>query len=336
MSGVISNTFDNVKLTKVIRAIVPTPGLQSLAAVLPDNNVQARSFKIEYYEKSQQVAQYRAYDTASPVAERRSFTTKTGSLPPISLSSIVSEDEELSIYERTLAGDWDPDIEGAIYDDAAILTDAIHNRIEIARGQVLETGTFDIAENGVIQTADFGRPAGNATSVATAWSSTGSATPLTDIRAVVEQSRDERDEEVAAVILSSAQISNLLLNAQIRSMLASAGVSPALATRDGLNSLLSAHGLPTIIEYDRKINGTRVMSVDKAIFIPRPSPRMGETKWGVTAEALKLKLDIQERPGIVGTVMTSDNPVQTVTNVAAISMPVLNDPNLIYTLDTEV
>ena len=66
---------------------------------------------------------------------------------------------------------------------------------------------------------------------------------------------------------------------------------------------------------------------------------LGETVWGITAEALELagldnpELTYQPLPGLVGAVMKTFDPVHTWTKVGGVVMPVIYDPRKLLVAD---
>lgn len=334
--AILDRSYDNIRTTTVVKQVAQRTSAL-LANFLPNRDVQTRSFKVKQYSPDNGAAMYRNWDTPAPVASRVGFTELTGKLPPMSEQMIIGEDETLGIFERAVAGDWDAEVEQAIFDDAARLTQRNLNRVEQARGQVLETGAFTLtAENGLTLEADFGRAVGNAVARSAAWS-TISTDIVGDVRGVVEKSRDERDVTVEAMICSESVITNMLLNTGIQTLLYPNGAAvPSLVSRADVGRLFAAHGLPQIIPYEHKVDGTQTITDDVVIFLPLGAgQRLGSTEWGVTAESLELGLAFGSRPGPVGVVMKSDDPVWRATKVASLVMPVLNDADLIYTMDTE-
>jgi hypothetical protein len=334
--AILDRSYDNIRTTTVVKEVAQRTSAL-LANFLPNRDVQTRTFQIKSYSPDNGAASYRAFDTPAPVASRVGFTEMTGKLPPMSEQMIIGEDETLGIFERAVAGDWDAEVEQAIFNDAARLTQRNLNRVEQARGQVLETGKFTLAgEGGLTLEADFGRDAGNAVTRSGVWS-TPATDIFADIRGVVVKSTDERDVPIDAMLCSENVITRMLLNDGIRTMLYPNGANvPQIIARSDLSALFAAHGLPQVIPYQHKVGGVATVTDDVVIFLPaNAGNRLGGTEWGVTAEALELGLSFGTRPGPVGVVMANEDPVWRATKVSSLVMPVLNDANLIYTMDTE-
>ena len=331
--AMIARDYDNVRLTGFVRE-VPQRTEAILSNWLPEVNVGTRTYKIRSVDRTNDSAVYRAFDAPSTVVAREGYTEKVGAIPPMSEIMIIGEDERLGIYERAIRGDFDDEVEGEIYNDAARMVRRIRNRLEIAKGQLLQTGTVTISENGLVGlVADFDLPAGNSTTSSGSWSNPATDI-IGDIRTVQEQSRDDNGTDIASILLSSQQITNLLRNTGIQALLSSNGVNPSLVTETSVNQLLVAHGLPTFVRYDYKVNGVATILSTNAIFLPPPdAEEFGRCEFGTTAEALELQLSRSDAPGLVGLVMREEDPVSVMTKVAALAMPVLTDARKLYVLD---
>ena len=134
--SLIARDYENVRLTGFVRE-VPQRTEAILNRWLPDTNVGTRTFKIRTVERTNEAATYRAFDAPSPVVARPGFTESVGAIPPISEIMVIGEDERLGIYERAVRGDFDDQVEGEIYNDAATMVRRIRNRLEMARGLTL-------------------------------------------------------------------------------------------------------------------------------------------------------------------------------------------------------
>jgi Phage major capsid protein E len=157
----------------------------------------------------------------------------------------------------------------------------------------------------------------------------------------VEKYVDDTGIAPATVLMAKARLGNLFLNAEMRAAAAANGVTPARVNRETIDAIFAANDLPPISTYDVKVRvnnvSTRVWPEDKVALLPDPSENMGNTFYGITAEALKLRglgyIDSEEMPGIVAAVTTTDSPVQTFTVGTAIALPVLPNPMLLFIAD---
>jgi len=333
-------------LTGFVRE-VPTPANLVLNQFLPDRLIGNVEAAIDQVTRTNRAAQFRSWDTETPIGQRDSFQRSKIKLPPIGQKLPIAEQEHLMLERVRTGGDNRNGYIEAIYDDAATLAGNVRRRMELARGDVLVDGKFTLtAENGLTLEADFGVPSGHKVTAATAWSDHADATPLQDIKGWVDTYVDANGERPGKVITSNTVINNLLLSAEIRDLF-NRGVTltggPNLLTQTMLNQVLEAYGIPPLFEYNTKINwngsNQRVIPDDRFIMLPANAADLGYTAWGITAESLVLAtgqnpgIAFTELPGLVGVVMKQGDPVQTWTSVSAVGMPLLTDPKRLFVAD---
>lgn len=286
-----------------------------------------------------EAATYRSWDTESPIAGRVSVQRVSGELPPISRKIRLGE------YDRLRQRRLDSAIADRILSDAVAMMRSVAARIELARGEALETGSLSINENGVVATVDFGRSASHEVAPAVIWSDS-SADILTDLLGWVEVYQDTNGVTPGAFITSRQVRSWMLQNAEIRALAATIVATPTIVTPEILNRALESHDLPPLYLYDAKVNvngvATRVISEDVLIMAPAPvgadsweDTELGATLWGTTAEALSddFGVDQTEAPGIVAGAYSDQDPVAVWTKAAAISLPVMANPDLTLAAD---
>lgn len=290
--------------------------------------------------QDEDAAGFRAFDAESPIGSRAGRARVRGELPPISKKISVGEEERLRLRQLQ-TGNSDP-IVAQIYDDAANMTRAVQARLELARGQLLSTGTVTISENGLEITVDFGLPAGHNVNAATVWSTHTANDIIEELISWVETYSDSTGGLRPAAILTSRQVlSNMLRNDAVRNLAATVNGAPALVSRQTLNQVLAAYDLPPIITYETQVRvdgvATRVIPQDRLIFVPPSQEPLGNTFYGVTAEALELQSEGQivasQAPGIVAVVEKTFDPVRTWTKAAGIGLPVLANPELLFIAD---
>lgn len=334
--SVIDRDFDNARLTGFVRQVPQRTGA-ILNVFLPDRNRQTRTFRVRTITKSSGMAPYRTLDTPSPVVGRPGFTERTGSLPPISESMVLGEEETLGLYERIIAGAYDEEVMEHVYNDAATLADRIYNRVEAARAEALAYGEFRLTDtrDGLVDVVSFDRPSANALNAAASHAVSGTSI-LTDLRTMNEASLDDHGQPLRYVIASSAWMQNAVTNTEIRTMLGSGtGVTPGLVTPSAVSALLRSLDLPEPVRYDFKVDGTALIDPTLLIGLPEVGPELGETQWGVTAESLEIQLAREVRPGLTATMNVQSNPVQKLTDVTGLVMPVPGDASRVYTMDTQ-
>lgn len=309
---------------------------------LPDRTVDDLQYRFtQGGEALVDAAVVRAYDAESPIGARPGFTRVTGELPPISRKIRLGEYDRLRLRQ-------DPNvlIQHGIMDDAMRMARSIAARVEMFRGEALYTGKLTISENGVIATVDFGRAAGHTVTAGTPWTTTASATPLSDIQSWMTTYLAANGVNPGAIITSTRVMNLLLQNTSLRGLLAANGVTPSLVNQLQMQGLFSAFGIPPIYVYDTQVSvggsATRVIPDDKVVFVPPPvdggdwqATDMGATFWGTTAESLEPNYGIEpgQEPGIVAGAYHTFDPVAVWTKAAAISLPVLASPNLTFCAD---
>lgn len=333
-------------LTGFVRE-VPSPSNLLLAQFLPDRNIGNIEAAIDKVTKTNRAAQFRSWDSETPVGQRDSFSRSKVKLPPLGQKLPISEQEHLMLERVRTGGDNRNGYVQAIYDDAATLANNVRRRMEIARGDVLQDGKFTLVdEHGLTLEADFGIPVGNLVTAGVPWSDHDDATPLLDIKSWIDDYVELNGERPGKVLTSNTVVNNLLLSAEIRALFnrgATLNGSPDLLTMAMLNQVLQAYGIPPIFEYNTKINwngsNQRVIAEDRFLLLPETAADLGYTAWGVTAESLVLAtgdnpgLLFEELPGLVGVVLKDGDPVQTWTKVSAVGMPLITNPDLLMVAD---
>lgn len=277
------------------------------------------------------LAQYRSFDAETPIGAGGTAERKIFELLPLGLKERIGEYDQI----RARGGDGAALALGGIEAATVRTVRAISDRLEVARGQALETGALSISENGLVQTPSFGRPGGNTVTAAVLWDASSGTKILEDLLAWVVAYEDANDGVSPGAIVLSRKILNVMLrDAGIRALVATAAGTPQIVSVDVLNSALSAHGLPPIYVYDRKVKGNRVTSDKKVFLLPDAvdpnsgSNILGATFYGPTLEAGEPEYGIgaSEQPGIVVGAYKTRDPIGLWVHSNAIALPVLVNP----------
>jgi hypothetical protein len=326
-------------LTGFIREL-PAPAQYTLNTWLPDRNIQDIEAAFTTAFRRNRAAMFRAFDAETPIGQREDFQRQRVALPPIGQKTLVGEEERLRLEMLRSGGDNTAALIQALYNDAQINTNAVLARMELARGQVLSTGKFSLSgENGLqgIE-ADFGVAGSHLPTASVSWTTYATSDPLANMRDWADLYTDDSGERPAYALTSRQAIGNMLRSASILAQFTNSnGGTPSVITRAQLAALLDANDLPQLVEYNTQVYtyagvSTRVIPVNKMIYLPQDPSTLGNTFWGITAEAMELvgmnnpQLTFAQAPGLVGTVTRSGDPVRTWTHVAAIGMPVLAAP----------
>jgi len=292
------------------------------------------------------VAEYRAFDTQPRMTGRQGFGSVRGELVPLSRQIPLLEEERirLRILQRNggAAATGNQSLLNAMYNDTELMVRSVQARVELARGQVLTTGKFTLAENGLMLEADFAMKSSHKPVAATPWSNPA-ADIMSDLLAWTQLFVDDTGDEPGVLLLNRTIWGHMYGNTTMRNAMAGpGGVVPTRLNNEDINALFAANGLPPVMLYDTKVrvNGvqTRVIPVDRALLLPAPGgPRVGSTQYGITAEAIEMAerglILAEDMPGIVALGLRNENPVQTFTLATAIAVPVMPSPDWVICAD---
>lgn len=275
------------------------------------------------------LAQYRAFDAETPIGSGGKGERKVFELLPLGLKERVSEYDQL----RARGDAGHAIIVGGAEKAAKRVVNAVIDRLELARGQALDTGAQTINENGVVQTVTFGRPAGNTVTAATLWS--GAAKPLDDLIAWGDvYAAGNQGNQPGAFVTSKRVVAALQRNADIRGLVATIGGTPGIVSIEALSAVLASYGLPPIVIYDRKIRGNNVLPDNKVFLLPAAvDPNTGESELGATfygptleASEPEYAIAADEQPGLVVGAWKTKDPIAVWVHSNAIANPVLVNP----------
>jgi len=319
---------------------VPEPIANPLTSVLPNVRVQGRKSKTVRRTHRTTTAKFRQYDAEAPIGRRPDAIVLTElALPAISEKLPITEDLLLQLAEANGAEAVIARIIESIYDDIERLTTSILNRMEQARGQFLSTGKITISENGVIDEADFGLPADHLVTPGTLWSDPTSLA-LDDEQTWARKVRTDARTPVSKMLTSERVRNYLLRNNQYRGFFWPGVSTPPTLTPGQLNEVRGQFSLPPIEVYEGEVPTdsatTRVIADDKVVLV---TDNVGETQWGITAEARELvgsnAVDFTQEmaPGLTVVQYPKPDPVTIWTKVAAIGMPVAGEINGLLVAD---
>jgi len=131
--AISSDFVTPAELTGFVRN-VPTPAAIGLSKYLPDRQVNDIEALITSVTRTNRTAQFRAYDTETPVGSRDSWSRKAIGLPPLGQKTVITEEERIRLEALRTGGSVVQQYIDAIYDDAKLNTDAVLWRMELARG----------------------------------------------------------------------------------------------------------------------------------------------------------------------------------------------------------
>lgn len=337
----IWDLVDPVELTNYVRAfeieMTRADASFMLERFLPNRSTNELEFTVRKGAMNDvDVATYRAWDTPAPMTDRPGTSRIAGELGPISRQIPLSEEERLR-RDSLLRNTNDPIVD-AIYADAERMLRAVAARIELARGDLIDDGKVTINENGLILQADWGRAAGSSPTAAVEWDVAATSLPITNLLDWVEDYVDLNGFEPSEVLISRRSFGWLALADEVRNYAASGGTIPTRLNAEAISAVFAAEGLPPFRIYDGqfRVNGvrTRVLNRNKVYLMPPSGSSFGETRYGVTAEAIVMQsrgmITDAMAPGIVALVHANDHPVQTFTLATAVALPISPNPDYVF------
>lgn len=280
-------------------------------------------------------AVYRAWDTPAPMTGRQGTTRIEGELGPISRQIPLTEEEH--IRKRILDTGNDDPLINQIYADAERMVRSVYVRLALGIGELMDSGSLSINENGLALTADFGRKAGSSKTRATVW--TNAAAPaLSELLEWVEDYDDENGEEPGAIVINKSIRNALMTNTEFLNYAAANGTTPSRLNIAELQGVMADNDLPPLVMLDTKVrvNGTqmRVLPKNKLFFLPPSYTQLGETRMGVTAEAMLASdlgiVDSADAAGVVAATLQNTHPVQTSVLGTAVGLPIMPNPDMVF------
>lgn len=306
-----------------------------LTAYLPDNVNYGLSFNFDVNQLAvNDAASYRSFNTESDTGRTGGTASRAGKLPPISRKYMVQELDQLLLYGQA-------DAIGAKFEEYARMIGAqIAARVELARGQAIETGQVIIAERDLQFTIDFGRKAEHSITAGTPWSS-AAALPIDNLDSAAAIYRATNGANPGATLISGSRFAALQRNTDlIKTAVGRGSDLPSRISADDVRSVLSSYNYGDVRIFDELVGGQRVIGEDKVVFVPADASTvftggsLGTTDWGIPAEAINGNYGIpdSDRPGIFAGAFTQEDPEGSFVLGSAIVLPVVTNANATMTI----
>ncbi|RBP66432.1 major capsid protein E [Brevibacterium sanguinis] len=290
-----------------------------LADIFPNVGVDDVVFEWNQGERLNEVAEYRAFDTETPIGDQAGEGTRIAKLAPVGLKKLFGEYEQI----RKSARNSPETVQAAAERKAAEVAKATVNRVALLRGEALATGRLAINENEFKQTVDFGRRADFTVTAANPWGG-ASPDPLSDIEQWVTAYSDANGEAPDRLIMSRKAA--VALTKAIYAGLTNPG---PVFTQSNASEILVGNGFPPITVNDRQFAGRRLIPDNVAVLASTNGA--GATPWGTTVEATdpryKMPANV-ELPGLVVGAYDQDDPNVKWIRANAIALPILGNPDL--------
>lgn len=316
---------------------VPSPANLILEQFLPNVQINHIEAEIGEIQKTNRAARFRSWDTPVGIGKRDTFESRRVKIPPLGQKLPIGEYENLQLaLARTGGNDRLAMIE-EIYKDTDNNVRSIYNRVEVARGDVLQDAKFSLVnEDGLTLEADFGLPTDNNVAPLVLWSDSDDASPLQNLRTWMLYYAQLNGTRPGWMVCGEEVISALETCDEVRQAASYGGnILKPFVTDAELAGIFSTNRFPQIVPYDTVIDwdgsNKRVIDANKVIFLPPNPADLGITAWGITAEALALmgstnpQLTFQQAPGIVAVTTREGDPPRVWSKAGATVMPLIKD-----------
>ena len=332
----IIELFNTAEVNNYVTARVYPPMLG--AALFPETRMDGLTFEDILGGNSVAVAaSIHGFDTESEIASREGIENIWRSLALIKRKIPMREELIIAIANPRTNAELANTLK-LIWNDVDAMVNAVRTRVEAMRLEALMTGQITHTLNGAVVTIPYGVPVGHKATAATLWSDPAS-TPLADLQAWVNTMALE-GVTVTRALTSQSVAAALMKNLSIRTALFGVNSGKMLSLPE-LNGFLSSMALPTIVVDNRtyreqQMNGTYVtknfVATNRIALLPDGA--LGETKFGPTAEEIRLMskgdIDATMVGNIFAMVYDTNDPVTTWTKAAATAMPSFPRANEVF------
>jgi len=257
------------------------------------------------------------YNASAPLKTRRVVTKTSGDIPKISIKRQLDEKDynEYNTLQALAKGDeYRNALLDIVFNDIDFCYTGVITRTEYLAMQALSYGEISLTtsnNNGIITEADcdFGIPSANKGAVTLEWSQASGATPLDDIRTVIDN-QAASGYQYEYMVMDKTALGQLQANTQVKeefAVMRSTTFSSSKPTMEELNRELTTRLLPKIIVVDsmarfenteHSLSNVACWKNGYVTFIPQLNvgnilhgPIAEETSPSVSKKALQVKRD---------------------------------------------
>ena len=333
----ILQLFNTPEVNSYVNARTYPPMLG--ASLFPETRIEGLTFEdIMGGNGASVAASIHGFDTESEIASREGLESIWRSLALIKRKIPMREELIIALANPRNDNELQSSVL-RVWNDVDSMVNAVRTRVEAMRMEALMLGEITHKQNGANITIPYGVPAGHKEVLTTLWSD-HAATPLEDLQEWVNTMSLE-GVNITRALCSQQVASTLLKNASIRTAVFGDANSNRMLSMDGLNTFLTSMGLPSILVDNRTYreqnkNGTyttkNFVATNRIALLP--DGVLGETKFGPTAEEIRLRTKGDITTSVVGNIFAmvydTEDPVTTWTKAVATSMPSFPRANEVF------
>lgn len=267
---------------------VPPAREYKLRRFLPNKTTKDINFAYNVIDgKYGQAASITGFNAAAPLRDKNGLAKAFGSVAKVQHGFRLDEEEILK-FNRPRDDEEKNQAVEYVYDQTDELINGVYDIEEFMRAQALYNGQliYDDNENDIHLNITFDIPVANKLTATVAWSDPASK-PLDDIQAAVNQFKTANKNQKPVVMhMTSKTEANLLKNSQIRNQVYGNSADQRLLTKNDLQNVFSALGLPPYEINDDVVDlhgtGTTQLLADNKVVLL--GDKLGNTFIGPTVE----------------------------------------------------
>lgn len=288
-------------------------------------------------------------DSELSLKARGSYSSATGEIPKLGMIKALNETMLQALKNLKARGNKEAEIVKKLFRDAVDGVKGVHERLDMMFLEALSTGVTLVDENtntGSGIRVDFGIPDGNQFgATGKAWTD-ADATPIDDIENVVNNARN-KGTVLKYIFIDKITFNSFKGNAQVKEAFAgSMKVDKSLVFRISKEEILN---------YVAEEFGLMVIIIDKVVQIEKGGKKVAHEPWKRGNVTFTTSLDLGtltygelaevDHPVdgveystvdnfILVSMFRTNNPLKENTSVQALAIPVLDNTDSIYILDT--
>ena len=308
------------------------------------DNLVARWESIRSEYQIPMMAHFHGFDTEANTTFRIPIDTQNIEKGLIKVK--INQSERLRALTRS--GVQNPQLYEYVMNDGIRLADQVFTRSKVAKNELLATGKVTIKENDLDLTVDYGVPAANMNF--TLDFSDGATEDISSQLQEIIDAAEDAGVIITGMVTSKVNITKFRKNADLQTLInGTSGVGQLIRTGDLSAYLQEEFGIANIITNDLtygasaeigadgrpSITTKRYFPKDKITFIAtNPGGKLGTGLWGDPPEldvADMLKVNTSGvSPYVYITQWTEKDPAVIWTKASALFMPVLYNPNSLF------